>query len=370
MRSPKGKGCTLCNPAVRKVAIMAIYSCNISNVSRAKGSSSVATLSYIEAEKYRDERTGILYDYGRAERVIGSGTIIPYTAPEDFLYPEKLFNSIELYEKADNARTAKKIIVALPREFDKETSMKVLDSYITNNLVEKGYCATFAIHTDKENNNPHAHILVANRQIDDKGEWASKRKMEYVLDDKGERTPLLDENGEQKKDKNGRKQWKRRSAEVNPLDTKEMLQQLRENWAKECNKFLDQGNQIDHRSFKDRGIDDIPTIHEGYAAREREKRGEKSERCEYNREIMSFRWLREKVKAMKEELKHMMERLESIPEPAPDPVPAKTKDEDDLEKYIVLPDEKPVGPPPEIQPKGVGPDRGLDLPRRGPEKDM
>ena len=31
---------------------MAIYSCNISNVSRAKGSSSCATLSYISGEKF------------------------------------------------------------------------------------------------------------------------------------------------------------------------------------------------------------------------------------------------------------------------------------------------------------------------------
>ena len=37
---------------------MAIYSCNISNVSRAKGSSSCATLSYISGEKVRDERLG------------------------------------------------------------------------------------------------------------------------------------------------------------------------------------------------------------------------------------------------------------------------------------------------------------------------
>ncbi|WP_274428587.1 MobA/MobL family protein [Bifidobacterium longum] len=30
---------------------------------------------------------------------------------------------------------------------------------------------------------------------------------------------------------------------------------------------------IDHRSFKARGIERIPTIHEGYASREMEKRG-------------------------------------------------------------------------------------------------
>ena len=57
---------------------MSIYSCNISNVSRAKGSSSCATLSYITAEKIREERTGNLYNYGRNERVLYTGTIIPF----------------------------------------------------------------------------------------------------------------------------------------------------------------------------------------------------------------------------------------------------------------------------------------------------
>ena len=48
---------------------MAIYSCNISNVSRAKGSSSCATFSYISGEKVRDERLGKTFRYGREERV-------------------------------------------------------------------------------------------------------------------------------------------------------------------------------------------------------------------------------------------------------------------------------------------------------------
>ena len=97
---------------------MAIYSCNISNVSRAKGSSACATLSYISAEKIRDERTGELYNYGREQRVIEVATMLPAGAPQEYEKAERLFNSIENFEKAENARTAKKIIVALPREFD------------------------------------------------------------------------------------------------------------------------------------------------------------------------------------------------------------------------------------------------------------
>lgn len=63
---------------------MAIYSCNISNVSRAKGSSACATLSYISAEKIRDERTGELYNYGREQRVIEVATMLPAGAPQEY----------------------------------------------------------------------------------------------------------------------------------------------------------------------------------------------------------------------------------------------------------------------------------------------
>ena len=162
---------------------MAIYSCNISNVSRAKGSSSCATLSYISGEKVRDERLGKSFRYGREERVILTETLLPEGAPVEFQNPAVLFNAIENYETAENARTAKKIMVALPKEFDLTMQKKVVDEFIEKQITSRGYACSYAIHHDKENMNPHAHILIANRQIDKKtGEWTAKRKMEYALD--------------------------------------------------------------------------------------------------------------------------------------------------------------------------------------------
>lgn len=285
---------------------MAIYHCSVSNVSRAKGSSACATLSYISAEKVYEERTGQTYSYGRGERVIAVGTIIPEYAPKEYENPSTLFNSIENYEKAENARIAKKIEVALPRELDLSEQKQIVEDYIRNNLTSEGYCATYAIHNDKENNNPHAHILVANRPVNEKGEWSSKRKMEYVLDENGERIPRLDENGQQKTDKNGRKQWVRINAEQNPLDKKAFLEKLRAGWAEECNRHLDADQQIDHRSYADQGIDLIPTIHEGYASRETENKGGVSERAEINREIKEKNQL---IRQLSAQLKEMSAKL-------------------------------------------------------------
>lgn len=265
---------------------MAIFHMSISNVSRAKGSSSCASLAYIAASKVYEERTRQTYSYGRKERVMKVATLLPDGAPRAYADAAQLFNAIEKYEQASNARTAKKIVVALPRELSLDESDEILTDFIRDNLCANGYCATYAIHRDKDGNNPHAHILVANRQINKKGEWSSKRKMEYALDEKGERIPLIDKKtGKQKVDKRNRKQWKRISAEQNPLDKKQFLEQLREAWAVECNKHLSQEDRIDHRSNAARGIDDIPTIHEGYAARAMEARGDVSERMEINRQI-------------------------------------------------------------------------------------
>lgn len=289
---------------------MAIYSCNISNVSRAAGSSSCATLSYIESEKVYDERLGeTFYGFGRSERVEATGTLLPEGAPSRYQDPAVLFNELEMYETAANARTAKKIRVALPREFDLEKNIEVVEAYIRKNLTENRYAATYAIHNDEDNNNPHAHILVANRQINEKGEWSIKRKMEYALDDKGERIPILNADGTQKVDKRNRKQWKRINVEQNPLDKKEFLQELRESWATECNKYLAPDQQIDHRSNEARGIEDEPTIHEGYVAREIEKNDGISERCQINREIKERNSLLHQLKEQLQELGHKLTEL-------------------------------------------------------------
>ena len=302
---------------------MSIYSCNISNVSRAKGSSSCATLSYITAEKIREERTGNLYNYGRNERVLYTGTIIPETASEKFSNAETLFNSIENFEKAENARTAKKIMVALPREFDGATQREVIEEFIKQNITSKQYACTYAIHTDKKNNNPHAHILIANRQINAKGEWSTKSKKEYALDEKGERIPLLDENGKQKLGKRKEKLWKRVSVQVNPLDKKETLVQLREQWAEVCNRCLPQEKQIDHRSYKEQGEDIIPTIHEGWKAR---KMGFESDRITINDNIRKANTERSQLRIeledagkMEELIREQKERV-SFVRPAEKPV--------------------------------------------------
>ncbi|MBQ2329487.1 MAG: MobA/MobL family protein [Oscillospiraceae bacterium] len=69
----------------------------------------------------------------------------------------------------------------------------------------------------------------------------------------------------------------------------EQLVAWRENWAQTTNKYLDEADRsdahIDHRSHASRGIDEQPTIHEGYVAQAMDRQGLIADRCELNRQI-------------------------------------------------------------------------------------
>ena len=293
---------------------MAMYHFSISNVSRANGSSSCASLAYITGETVTDERTGRTYDYARKERVLTTGTVLPESAPPEYADPKNLFNAVEQNEAALNARTAKKIELALPHELTLDRQIKLLESFIRTNLTSRGYCVAYAIHDQTDGNkNFHAHLLIANRPLDQNGRWVKERyKTAIKLDDDGKRVPLLakaddevkvplvDDDGHQITDENGtplfqkcrarkgkgiERLWQREKILENPLDTKSFLKSMRKSWADEINRCPEIILPVDHRSHAARGLDTAPTIHEGYAAREFEKRGGVSERCQYNRDV-------------------------------------------------------------------------------------
>ena len=56
-----------------------------------------------------------------------------------YLDPERLFNAVEMAEKRSDARPAKKIMVALPREFDARERFRALEDFISWNITANGY---------------------------------------------------------------------------------------------------------------------------------------------------------------------------------------------------------------------------------------
>lgn len=83
-------------------------------------------------------------------------------------------------------------------------------------------------------------------------------------------------------------------------NSEEQLTAWREAWADASNRYLERAGReerIDHRSNAARGLDEIPTIHEGAAAQALERRGIISDRCELNRQIKADNALLRELKA-------------------------------------------------------------------------
>ncbi len=263
---------------------MAIYHFSAQIISKSQGRNAVACAAYRSATKLQDELTGETKDYTHKGGVVYSNVLLCENAPAEWQDREKLWNAVQKAEKRDDAQLAREIEVALPKELSPAQQIRLLENYIQEQFIKKGMCADVAIH-DKGDGNPHAHIMLTLRSVKSNGEFAPKSKQDYLRDENGERVPVLDENGIQKLDNRNRKQWKRTTVPINDWNDQGNIEIWREEWARACNRYLSAEQQIDHRSHKERGLEEVPTIHEGYAAREIEARGEVSERCEYNRQV-------------------------------------------------------------------------------------
>ena len=263
---------------------MSIYHCSIKNISRSSGRSAVACAAYRSGEELEDLETGITHDYRKKTGIAFAEIFLCKNAPERFQNREELWNEVEKIEKAADARLAREIEVAIPRELSLE-EMKNLVAGYAKMLTEEGMCVDAAIHLKV--GNPHAHLMCTTRKIKADGTWDQKEKKVYALDESGNKIPVIDpETGEQKIGARGRRIWKRVTVAANDLNAKENVEKWRKMWSEHCNAYLEPEQQIDHRSYERQGKKDmIPTIHEGYAAREMEKRGQLAERCEMNREI-------------------------------------------------------------------------------------
>ena len=254
---------------------MAIYHCTCKIISRGKGRSAVGSAAYRSGEKLINEYDGMEHDYRKKSGVVYSEIMLCENAPKEYQDRSTLWNEVEKIEKGSKARLAREYEVALPVEMTREEQINLVRNFVKDNFVDKGMCADFAIH-DKEDGNPHAHIMLTTRPIEKDGSWGTKQKKEYILD----------KNGNKQYDKK-KKTYKCKTVKVNDWDSVEFLERNRESWAKKVNAELEKKNlpqRVDHRSLKEQGIERVPTIHEG-GARKLENRGIETDRGNINREI-------------------------------------------------------------------------------------
>lgn len=248
-------------------------------------------------------------------------------------------------------------IIALPIELSKIQWEKLLSDFISGTFVADGMCADVAIHDPHPpGHNPHAHILLTVRPLDEKGKWQYKTEKEYLCVKDGEERGFTatefkrtQANGWEKQYqyKVGKKKvymvpsaaqaqgYERVSkypkstkfGRQNPIterwNSDEQLVLWRAAWADVANRYLERTGheeRIDHRSHAERGLLEQPTVHEGVVARAMEKKGIISDRCELNRQIKAdnalLRELRGQVKklamAVKNTIPALAEAMENL----------------------------------------------------------
>ena len=281
---------------------IAIYHCSIKIVSRGKGKSAVAAAAYRSGEKLTNEWDGLTHDYTKKGGVVHSEILLPAHAPPAFSDRSTLWNSVELSEKSNNAQLAREVEIALPVELSREEQTRLVREYCSSQFVSKGMIADFNLH-DTGGGNPHAHILLTMRPLDEKGAWLPKSKKEYVLDENGEKIRLP----------SGR--YKTRKVDLVDWNDRENAEVWRRAWANLANEFLAQNNRperIDHRSYERQGVEKIPTVHVGVSATQMEKKGIVTERGELNRNIMAanriLREIRRLVRGLKDWIAELKER--------------------------------------------------------------
>lgn len=265
---------------------MAIYHCTIKIISRGKGMSAVGASAYRSGEILKNEYDGITHDFTRKRGIVHTEILLPPHAPPDFADRSTLWNAVEKIEKAKNSQLAREIEVALPVELDREKQIQLVREYVQANFVSDGMCADIAIH-DKKNGNPHAHIMLTMRPLEQSGEWGAKSKKEYILDKNGQRIKL----------KNG--SFKTRKVDLTDWNDKDKAELWRQAWADVTNKYLAGQNipqRIDHRSYERQGVEQIPTVHMGVAATQMERRGIVTEKGGKNRLIREQNRLLKEVK--------------------------------------------------------------------------
>ncbi|EGI2115065.1 MobA/MobL family protein [Listeria monocytogenes] len=243
---------------------MAIYHLSMQIISRSKGQSAVAAAAYRSGEKLHDERTDEQKFYARdvqPETMI----LTPSDAPEWMKDRNRLWNEVEKVEKRKDSQLARELNIALPIELNQDQQKELIQSFAQNEFVQKGMVADISIHRDNANN-PHAHIMLTMRNLDQDGFGKKNR----------------DWNADFANAKENNRGYVKNS---------EGCLSIREEWANYANQALEQAQskeRITHLSHENRGLEVLPTIHLGHVAHDMEKKGKQSHRGQINRERQEY----------------------------------------------------------------------------------
>lgn len=143
---------------------MAIYHLNVKNISRSDGRSVVTAAAYRAGAILPNEAEERLSDFAGRRDVVASDIRLTAGAPEWMRDRTRLWNAVEVTEKRKDARLAKEVEFALPRELPRTEWLAVARA-MADAYAALGFIADLAIHEDGTGHNPHVHILLTTRVV-------------------------------------------------------------------------------------------------------------------------------------------------------------------------------------------------------------
>src|SRR3954466_10827059 len=230
---------------------VAIYHFSAKVIGRSSGRSAVAAAAYRSASALLDEREARTHDFSHKADVVHSEILLPEGAPERWSDRGVLWNVVEAAEKRKDAQLAREVEFALPRELSREEEAALARDFVQRAFVSRGMVADLNVHWPVDAHGeakPHAHVMLTMREVGPEG---------FGL-------------------------------KVSAWNSVAELQGWREAWSAMANERLaglGHEARIDHRSFKDQGIELEPQNKVGPAGMRREERGEAAERAAEHRAI-------------------------------------------------------------------------------------
>ena len=271
----------------------------ISIVQRSHRQSAVAAAAYQSGEKLFCEYDQEVKHYPEKRGIVHNEILLPANAPLEYTDRNTLWNAAEAVEKQWNSQLARRWVLSIPREIPPDQYAALVRDFCRQQFVSKGMCVDFAIH-DKGDGNPHAHVMLTMRAMDERGKWLPKSRKVYELDKNGERIKLP----------SGR--WKSHKEDTVDWNDRKYGEIWRHEWEVIQNRYLEANNRperVDLRSYERQGLDIIPTVHEGAAVRQMEKRGIQTNIGNLNREIKAANSLMKSIRQLIKNLKGWIAEL-------------------------------------------------------------
>ena len=230
-RAPKTLACSR---LLSDESALAIYHLHVKNIGRRFGRSIVAAAAYRAGETLPNEAEERESRFGGRRDVVHSEIRLPPGAPPWMADRARLWNAVEAVEKRKDARLAKEIEFALPRELPPEAWLAVACE-MADAYTSRGHVVDLAIHDDGLRRNPHVHLLLSTR-VAGPGGFGGKLRV---------------------------------------ADSPRFVHEARARWAEIANAALGKAGSavtIDERSHASRGVEEEPGRHRGPNPDERRER--------------------------------------------------------------------------------------------------